>query len=292
MKKILIFSFTLLYGSAFAQTLQNINKNTGTVSNPINQIDSIRFNTVTNQMEVVLQSGVETHALSDVVNVTFATTTSNSCGSNTLVTDVEGNVYQTVSIGTQCWMKENLKTSKYRDGSAITTGLSDSLWQATTTGAYSIFDNGVANDTLYGKLYNWYAVVDSRYLCPVGWHVPSDIEWKTLEIFLGMLTADVDLLGGPRGENQNVGGKLKSTSSLWIGPNTGASNESGFSGLPGGFRNSNGSYFDVGYYGYWCSFTESSSEFVLGRSLAYNYAGSNKSVRFKQEGFNVRCLRD
>jgi uncharacterized protein (TIGR02145 family) len=276
MKKVFTFSFMLLCWSTFAQTLQNINKTNGTVSNPVNQIDSIRFNTVTNQMEVVLQSGVETHALADVINVTFST--SNSCGSNTTVTDIDGNVYQTVSIGTQCWMKENLKVSKYRNGDPIPTNLSNTAWQTATTGAYAIYNNDAGNNTTYGKLYNWYAVADTRNLCPVGWHVPSDGEWTTLENYLG---------GRPV-----AGGKLKSTSTLWTTPNTGATNESGFSGLPGGNRNGNGTFNGVGGNGNWWSSTESSTTFARFRHLNYYIGNSNLSSYYKLDGFSVRCLRD
>ena len=266
----------LLCWSTFAQTLQNINKTTGTVSNPVNQIDSIRFNTVTNQMEVVLQSGVETHALADVINVTIST--SNGCGSDTTVTDIDGNVYQTVSIGTQCWMKENLKVSKYRNGDPIPTNLTDAAWSAATTGAYAIYNNDAANNTTYGKLYNWYAVADSRNLCPTGWHVPSDGEWTTLENYLGGSSV--------------AGGKLKSTSTLWNAPNSNATNESGFSGLPGGYRYYNGSYYDIGDYGGWWSATEYSSPNAWGRYLFYNLGYSARNYYDKQGGFSVRCLRD
>jgi uncharacterized protein (TIGR02145 family) len=277
MKKVFTFSFMLLCWGTFAQTHQNINKNTGTVSNPINRIDSIRFNTVTNQMEVVQQSGVETHALADVVNVTFST--SNSCGSNTTVTDIDGNVYQTVSIGTQCWMKENLKVSKYRNGDPIPTGLSKTAWRNATTGAYAIYKKNAANNTTYGKLYNWYAVADSRSLCPVGWHIPTDDEWTTLENYLG--GTDV------------AGGKLKSTSTLWNAPNTSATNESGFSGLPGGDRGTDGTYGYVGIFGNWWSSTEHSTSLAWFRFLIdnYGYSGCNFYTS-KQLGFSVRCLRD
>jgi uncharacterized protein (TIGR02145 family) len=274
MKKILTISFMLLCWSTFAQTLQNINKSTGTVSNPVNQIDSIRFNTVTNQMEVVLQSGVETHALADVINVTIST--SNSCGSNTTVTDIDGNVYQTVSIGTQCWMKENLKVSKYRNGDPIPTNLDNTSWQSTTSGAYAIYNNDAANNTTYGKLYNWYAVADSRNLCPTGWHVPTDAEWTTLENYLG---------GRPV-----AGGKLKSTSNLWATPNTGATNESGFSGLPGGGRDLNGTYDNIGNFGFWWSSTGIGTSWF--RVLSYNLGGSDGWGEYEWVGFSVRCLRD
>ena len=166
-------------------------------------------------------------------------------------TDADGNTYTTVTIGSQVWMKENLKTSKYRNGNAITTNLTDIGWQNTTSGAYAIYNNDAANNTTYGKLYNWYAVADPRGLCPAGWHAPSDAEWTTLENFLG----------GANG----AGGKMKSTGTiltgtgLWQDPNTDATNSSGFTGLPGGYRLDFGAYTDFGYYGYWWSSTEASS---------------------------------
>ncbi len=178
------------------------------------------------------------------------------------VMDIDGNTYQTVQIGTQVWMKENLKVSRYRNGDPIPTNLSNSAWQAATTGAYAIYNNNAANDTTFGKLYNWYAVADSRNLCPAGWHVPSDAEWTTLEDYLG---------GG-----LVAGGKMKTTTD-WQSPNTGATNESGFSGLPGGLRDGSGSYYNVGYFGYWWSSTELSTAGAWYRYLNYTNGGSYRS---------------
>jgi uncharacterized protein (TIGR02145 family) len=208
---------------------------------------------------------------------------------STILTDIEGNLYNTVIIGNQIWMKENLKTSKYLNGEPITTNLNNTDWQNTTSSAFSIYNNDAANNTNYGKLYNWYAVVDPRGLCPLGWHVPSDAEWKTLEISLGMSTADADL-SGSRGGAQNVGGKMKSVSSLWQSSNTGATDESGFSGLPGGYRNNQGTFSNIRLFAYWWSSTELSS---TGRSLNW---GSPSSSRLngspKSNGYSVRCLKD
>jgi uncharacterized protein (TIGR02145 family) len=205
--------------------------------------------------------------------------------------DNDGNTYKTIVIGTQTWMAENLKTTKYRNGNAIPTNLTDAAWTAATTGAYAIYNNDAVNNTIYGKLYNWYAVADSRNLCPTGWHVPSDGECKTLEISLGMSASDADLAGN-RGTAQNVGGKLKSTSSLWTAPNTGATNESGFSGLPGGPRNYDGTYLDVGGSGFWWSSTGNSTTNAWGRVLLYYNGDSLRNLNDKRNGFSVRCLRD
>ncbi|MFM8512620.1 MAG: fibrobacter succinogenes major paralogous domain-containing protein, partial [Bacteroidota bacterium] len=168
--------------------------------------------------------------------VGFTTLLGFTCGTST-VSDVDNNTYKTVQIGTQCWTQSNLKVSKYRNGDNIPTGLNNSQWGSTTSGAYAIYNNDPVNDGLYGKLYNWYAVNDSRGLCPTGWHVPWDVEWTTLTTFLG---------------GQSVaGGAMKSTATQptpggWNAPNTGATNSSGFTFLPGGDRNSGGEF---GYLG-------------------------------------------
>jgi uncharacterized protein (TIGR02145 family) len=198
--------------------------------------------------------------------------------SNT-VTDIDGNVYQTVQIGTQVWIKENLKTTRYRNGDLIPTNLSDTDWENATTGACDIYDNKPENDKTYGKLYNWYAVIDSRNLCPVGWHIPSDAEWTTLENFLG--------------GDGIAGGKMKAVSNLWQSPNKAATNESGFSGLPGGCRGNDVSSYDaIGGYGYWWSSTEYSTADAWYRYLNYNGGSSDRLDYNKRNGFSVRCLRD
>jgi uncharacterized protein (TIGR02145 family) len=193
------------------------------------------------------------------------------------IVDVDGNVYTAVSIGTQVWMKENLKVSKYRNGDPIPTNLTNAEWYASTTsGACAVYNNDAANNTTYGKLYNWYAVVDSRNLCPTGWHVPTDAEWTTLENYLGGTSV--------------AGGKLKSTSSLWASPNTGATNESGFSGLPGGNRSGTGTYLNIGNYGYWWSST--GGAVVWCRDLRYSSGTSTRNNLEERRGLSVRCLRD
>jgi uncharacterized protein (TIGR02145 family) len=193
-------------------------------------------------------------------------------------TDIDGNIYDTVAIGTQVWMKQNLKVSKYRNGNTILTNLSNSSWQGATSGAYAIYNNTAANDSMYGKLYNWYAVADSRGLCPTGWHVPSDAEWTTLENYLGGSSV--------------AGGKMKAVSPLWLSPNTGAINTSGFTGLPGGYRFNSGTYNNVGLSGYWWSSTQFSTPNAWYRYLYYNYGGVSRFDSAKSYGFSVRCVRD
>jgi uncharacterized protein (TIGR02145 family) len=194
------------------------------------------------------------------------------------VTDINGNYYDTIRIGSQTWMVQNLKVSKYRNGDLIPTGLANTTWQSTTSGAYAVLDNNIINDSIYGKLYNWYSVNDPRGLCPVGWHVPSDVEWTTLE----------SLLGG----NTVAGGKLKAISPLWFTPNNGATNISGFTGLPGCLRDDNGLYDVPGWGGYWWSTTQSSTTYAWARSLRYNLTNSSRGSNIKKAGFSVRCVKD
>ena len=210
------------------------------------------------------------------------------------MTDQEGNVYKTIVIGTQEWMAENLNTSIYRNGEAIPTGLSNAEWQNTIDtqqGAWAYYNNDASYACPYGKLYNWYACVDARQLCPVGWHVPTDGEWSTLINFLDP-TAD-------GGNNPNVaGGMMKTTGTiegatgLWYSPNAEATNSSGFSGAPGGGRFDFEEYSSVGNYGGWWSSSENDTLYAWYSSL-YHDQGLAYSVNVnKQEGKSVRCLRD
>jgi uncharacterized protein (TIGR02145 family) len=200
------------------------------------------------------------------------------------MTDQEGNVYKTIVIGTQEWMAENLNTSVYRNGDAIPTNLDDATWAATTSGAWAYYNNDASYACPYGKLYNWFTCADARGLCPVGWHVPSDAEWTVLTDFLG-------------GESV-AGGKMKSTGTieattgLWVFPNSGATNSSGFSGLSGGDRYSDGGYFYKGEYGFWWSDSELNTNSAWRRDLNYNYGDVPRNPDFKNIGFSVRCLRD
>jgi uncharacterized protein (TIGR02145 family) len=215
--------------------------------------------------------------------ISFSTNTSDGFSSCGGVTDVDGNSYQTVQIGTQCWTQSNLKVSKYRNGDSIPTGLSNVAWQSTTSGAYSIYANNPVNDGLYGKLYNHYAVTDSRGLCPTGWHVPSDAEWNTLETFWASSSV--------------AGGALKSTSILptpggWYSPNTGATNSSGFTARPGGRRNnSNGAFIHFNTTGY-CWSTSSSGTIAWSRYLIHSDGTIYRSDYNRANGLSVRCLKD
>jgi len=216
------------------------------------------------------------------VSFTTSAAPSFTCGTST-VSDVDNNTYNTVQIGTQCWTKSNLKVSKYRNGDNIPTGLSNSAWGNTTSGAYAIYLNNPVNDGLYGKLYNHYAVTDGRGLCPTGWHVPSDAEWTTLE----------NQLGG----SSVAGGALKSTAMQptpggWNSPNTGATNSSGFTALPGGLRDENGDFNDMAFSGYWWSSSVSSGSLAWSRDLYFSDSSIGRYGNGRTLGFSVRCCRD
>jgi uncharacterized protein (TIGR02145 family) len=193
------------------------------------------------------------------------------------VTDIDGNFYPSIIINGQEWMQQNLAVTKYRNGDPIPTGYYNSTWQNTTNGVYAIYNNDAANNTSYGKLYNWYAVNDSRGVCPTGWHVPGDAEWTILE----------NSLGG----SSVAGGKMKSTTG-YNSPNNGGTNESGFTGLPGGNRDLYGTYYYIGDYGYWWSSTESDSGRAWKRALDFNYSAVLRSHIIKTYGYSVRCVRD
>jgi uncharacterized protein (TIGR02145 family) len=215
--------------------------------------------------------------------VSFATNTSNGFTSCGRVTDIDSNSYQTIQIGTQCWIQSNLRVGKYRNGAGIPTGLTNAQWGSTNWGAYAIYGNSAANDSLFGKLYSWHAVMDQRDLCPTGWHVPSHAEFDTLLIFLGGATM--------------AGGAMKSTGVLpilggWNSPNAGASNSSGFTGLPGGYRDSGGGFNDLGGYGYWWSSSDAGSGNASARYLFYGQIGISLVNSDKRNGLSVRCVRD
>jgi uncharacterized protein (TIGR02145 family) len=207
------------------------------------------------------------------------------------VTDIDGNVYQTVTIGTQVWMKENLKVTHYRNGDAIPNVTDDATWTGLTTGAYCEYNNDINNVAVYGRLYNWYSVADSRNIAPTGWHVPSDAEWKQLEMYLGMSQADAD---GESQRGTDEGGKLKEAGTThWQSPNTGATNESGFSGLPGGSRYDNGYFNFRNDYAYFWSSTEVIGGFVWYRNLAWTDSEVHRSIFInKPYGYSVRCVKD
>ncbi len=198
--------------------------------------------------------------------------------SNT-VTDADGNVYHTVQVGSQVWMVENLKTTKYNDGSPVTPITDNTVWAGRTTEAYCWYNNDEAtNKNTYGALYNWYAVKSGK-LCPAGWKVPSDQDWTTLFNSLG-------------GDSTLVGGKLKEAGTAhWVTPNTGADNSSGFTALPAGSHYTNGVFYLMGKYGWYWSSNESSSEEAWHIYVQYNTSNIYRKAASKKIGFSVRCIK-
>ena len=206
--------------------------------------------------------------------------------------DADGNLYNSVTIGMQIWLNENLKTTKYNDNTSIPYVPDNTTWNNSLSPGYCWYNNDEASskDT-YGALYNWYAV-NTEKLCPLGWHVPSHTEWKTLEVYLGMTQQQADFSGGFRGTDE--GGKLKETGTThWLSPNTGATNETGFNAVPGGYRKYSGSYLWVGELGYWWSATEHAYLDAYYRGLFYNYSSIYAGyTNVKVSGQSVRCLKD
>ncbi len=201
----------------------------------------------------------------------------------------DGYSYEVVEIGDQCWFAENLRSDNYRNGDAIPGNLSNTQWSGTTQGAHAIYNNDAGNLANYGRLYNWYAVDDARGLCPTGWHVPTDEEWMTLEISLGMTSSAANFTGW-RGTDQ--GAQMKS--SLSDSPSWNGSNASGFSALPGGIRyNSNGYFYDEGDNGNWWSSSPFGSNSAWSRFLASGHDDVNRgNFDSQRNGLSVRCVRD
>jgi len=197
------------------------------------------------------------------------------------VTDVDGNEYKTVLIGSQIWMAENLNVTKYRDGSKIE-NITDNLeWKNTTTGACCDYKNATTNSTTYGKLYNFYAIADSRNICPVGWHIPTDDEWTELINSVG--------------DKDNAGGKLKEEGTLHWNPNginEGAVDSRGFTALPAGTRGDDGRFYDLNQMSVWYSSTVDPNNSVIVFATYSSYELISKCNSAKNLGFSVRCVKD
>ncbi len=229
----------------------------------------------------------EQEKVSDEISITLV-----RGGSGETVTDIDGNVYSTVQIGDQVWMGENLKTITYNDGISIDLIENNTDWDNNTTGAYCWYDND--EDTYagtYGALYNWYAVNTDK-LCPDGWHVSTDEEWKTLEMELGMSQTEANEQGW-RGTNE--GSKLAGNAGLWDDGSLEDDSEfgnTGFTALPGGGRRKDGTFYYVGGHGNWWTATEHSSLDGFYRELEHSRSYVNRSNYRKARGFSVRCVKD
>ena len=197
-----------------------------------------------------------------------------------IITDVDGNVYHVVKIGSQFWIVENLNVNHYRDGSIIPIEENGSKWSESKTGNCCYYDNNVENGKIYGKLYNWYAINDPHGLAPKGFHIPTDEEWLKLIKFI-----DTNF--------NEVGGKLKESGiDHWSSPNKGATNESCFSGLPGGFRSHLGWFNSLRATGQWWSNTEGKMMGAWTLSLGYDVSKIYRDTLAFRTGLSVRCVKD
>jgi uncharacterized protein (TIGR02145 family) len=290
-------------GYQFSEKLLSNGKSTGT-ANIVKISNNIQA--VAEKKSIMNSKGVEGN-----VNMTYTSGerlkyTAVSGNNSTVMTDIptanktvtftlteckdgDNNYYPVVQINTQLWMAENLKTTSYNDGTAIPNVTDNTEWAALTTGAYCDYNNTPANSTTYGRLYNWYAVDNNaatkvasnggKNVCPTSWHIPNDGEWTTLTSYLGGSSV--------------AGGKLKETGTThWTTPNIGATNETGFTALPGGFRYLDGTCFYIGYYGDWWSSTEISTTNAWDRAMGYNGTRVDGGTNYKRFGFSVRCVRD
>ena len=205
------------------------------------------------------------------------------------VADSDGNKYYTVKIGDREWMGSNLATARYSNGDIIPNISTNQGWRSTSEGAWSGYNNNPGLHHVYGKLYNWHAVVDPRGLCPAGWHVPSDIEWIKLEIELGMIPSSAASSGL---RDRYAGGKLKETGTKhWLTPNMLATDEIGFSALPGGYRHPHGQFYTLRRnLNCWTSTGHSEIDAWF-RNIYFNNAGISRNVYNKNSGFSVRCIR-
>lgn len=208
---------------------------------------------------------------------------------NEMVTDLDGNLYNTIKIGNQIWLKENLKVTHYRNGDPILYKPDSIDWCAGGQAAYCNYNNDDNNVEIHGRLYNWQAVIDQRNIAPEGWHIPNNNDWNIL----------IEYLGG----DGIAGGKLKMSGlDFWSSPNTGATNSCGFSAYPSGYRYCYGYVYDLAYYrhiGENAYFWTLDIEYYNGgiydysyhRILSYN-SSSIDSVGSNAYGYSVRCVKD
>ncbi len=200
------------------------------------------------------------------------------------VTDIDGNVYRTALINNKTWFIENLRVTHYSNGDPIPNIPDNNQWKVQKAGAYCYYNNLAGNSIIYGNLYNWFTVDDPRGLCPTGWHVASAKDYKDL----------LDYLGGAA----VAGGKMKIIDTdphaepRWDSPNTGATNESGYTGLPGGFRDLNGNYQNINLYGFWWESDEKNSVQGGYLTLKYKAASADTAHLYKPYGCSVRCVKD
>ncbi len=197
-----------------------------------------------------------------------------------------------VQIGTQIWMTRNLNVTRYRNGDPIPQVTNATQWANLTTGAWCYYQNNTSNGIVYGKLYNWYVLNDPRGLAPTGWHVPTDAEWSTLINCLDPNADGGNILPNVAGGKMKATGTIQAGTGLWQYPNAEVTNASGFTGLPGGFRDVDGTFGDVRKFGYWWSSSEYFTMYAWYRNLNFDSSNATRSYNSMNYGFSVRCLKD
>jgi uncharacterized protein (TIGR02145 family) len=273
-----------------------LNKSINNLNNFVfNLGDLLKLTSFTNQGERVI-------TITPTVSQTcYFHYTGNPCSGTPTITDIDGNIYNTVQIGDQCWMKENLKTTTYSNGTPIPNIIDNQEWTTISTGAYAWQENDISWKNVYGAIYNWYTTVDPNGLCPAGWHVPSDDEWTVLTDFIGGTESPHgNELKSCRQVNSPLGGGCTTTehprweeydNNYYYG-----TDDYGFSGLPGGNRDcvSPGSFGNIGIIGLWWSTSQYGPDHLAGfRGLIYHYSSVSYQGHVNQHfGYSVRCLRD
>lgn len=233
-------------------------------------------------IEIIINIKFDANQTQMTINYTNTTKVFNLSEIDSII--IIKDIYQPLTIGKQVWMLKNLNVDTYKNGDTIPEVRDSTAWLSLITGAWCFYNNDSAMGAIYGKLYNWFAVKDPRGLAPAGWHVATDAEWTELETCLG--------------DSLVAGGKLKSTGTiedgdgLWYAPNRGATNESGFSGLPGGYRYKNGAYVLIGAFVYWWSFSEARGGTAWFRGLGCGYTTVIRDYDGLRNGLSVRCVRD
>lgn len=255
--------------------------NTSTLENPTHIFTEP--NTYLVSLTAFSKNEKKKHTVSVLIQINEAEQTS--------ITDIDGNEYQTVTIGTQVWMAENLKTTKFNNGNAISNITSNSLWNSATSPAYCWYNNSIANKDQWGALYNWDAV-NTGLLCPDGWHVPSDAEWAQLEMSLGLPSNEAYNTGW-RGTDQ--GSKMASNNTLWMSGALVSSSQfgtSGFNALPAGRRNDDGAFVLLNEFAIWWSSTQNMSYNAFYRSLLYSDTKVGRQTFLNNHGFSIRCVKN
>ena len=252
-------------------------------SKTINGTDTGIFTSIMGNLTAKTKYYVRAYATNNVGTAygnIFSFTTSDLYIQGSGATDIDVNVYTTIILGSQEWFVENLKSTRYRNGDTIPNITDNTLWSNLATDACCDYENKPSNSVIYGKLYNFYAVDDFRNICPVGWHVPSNAEWTILINYLG-------------GESE-AGGKLKEVGTAhWLSPNLGATNESGFSALPGGIRGSfAGLYSYITEEGDWWTSTEDDEANAWERYVGFDNNTVTSHYYDKKLGLSVRCIKN